>query len=60
VTRDGASALNFVPGVPIPLEFKVQERLKDPPEGRRPVGYLRFRERHSGDTVLRVPIDIGG
>jgi tripeptidyl-peptidase-2 len=60
VSRDEASTLNFVPGVPIPLEFEVQERLKDPPEGRRPVGYLRFRECHSGDVMLRVPIDIGG
>jgi hypothetical protein len=59
VTRNGASALNFVPGVPIPLEFKLQQRLKDQPEGLRPIGYLRFRERSSHDSVLRVPIDIG-
>ncbi|MFQ5806998.1 MAG: S8 family serine peptidase [Phycisphaerae bacterium] len=60
VGRNGASAINFVPGVPIPLEFELQERLKDQPQERRPVGYLRFRERASHDTVLRVPIDIGG
>lgn len=60
ITRDGASALNFVPGVPIPLEFKLQARLEDQPKGLRPVGYLRFRERNSHDTVLRVPLDIGG
>jgi hypothetical protein len=62
VTRDGggSSVINFVPGVPIPLQFKLAERPKDEPEGLRPVGYLRFRERHSHDTVLRVPIEIGG
>jgi hypothetical protein len=60
VTRDGSSSLNFVPGVPIPLDFKVQEELKDKPKGTQPVGYLRFRERNSHDTVLRVPIEISG
>jgi hypothetical protein len=60
VTRDGAAPLNFVPGVPIPVDFKVQAKLKDKPKGTRPVGYLRFRERNSHDTVLRVPIEIGG
>jgi tripeptidyl-peptidase-2 len=60
VGRDGESTINFVPGVPIPLEWKVQQPLEDKPKGERPVGYLRFRERSSNDTVLRVPVDIEG
>jgi hypothetical protein len=60
LTRDGESSLNFVPDVPIPLEFKLQKRLDDTPAGQDPVGYLRLREQNSHDTVLRVPIDIGG
>ncbi len=60
VGRNGRSPINFVPNVPIPLDFKVQEALEDKPNGLRPVGYLRFRERNSHDEVLRVPLDIGG
>jgi len=58
VTRDGESTLNLVPGVPIPLEYKVQERLPDAPAGTQPVGFLRLRERDSNTEVLRVPIEI--
>ncbi|MBU0637916.1 MAG: S8 family serine peptidase [Planctomycetes bacterium] len=60
VSRDGSTTVNFVPGVPITVDFKCQKRLKDPPKGLRPVGYLRFRARTSHDTALRVPLDIGG
>ena len=60
VGRNGQSPVNFVPGVPIPLDLKVQAELKDKPKGTNPVGYLRLRERYSHDEVLRVPIEIDG
>jgi subtilisin family serine protease len=60
VGRNGQSPVNFVPGVPIPLDVKVQKSLNDKPKGTHPVGYLRFRERYSHDEVLRVPIEIEG
>lgn len=60
VTQDGEASLLFVPGVPLKLEYSAGERIKDIPSGQRPVGFLRFRERSSNDTLLRVPIDIGG
>lgn len=60
VSRNGEGEMNLVPGMPIPLEFKLQERLKDAPKKEWPVGYLRFREQHSNDEVLRVPIEIDG
>jgi hypothetical protein len=59
VERDGESSIDFVPGVPVKLEFSTAEKLKDIPDAQRPVGFLRVRERASNDTVLRVPLDIG-
>ena len=46
--------------MPIKLAYSTSEELKEIPEGLRPVGYLRFRERSSEEDGLRVPIDIGG
>ncbi|HUT94526.1 MAG TPA: S8 family serine peptidase [Thermoguttaceae bacterium] len=60
VTRGESSNVDFVPGVPIQLDFAMTEKLPEAPDGTRPVGYLRFRERSSDDEALRVPIDIGG
>ena len=59
VTHGEAAEINFVPGVPITLDFALESRLPDTPEGLRPVGYLHIRERSSNDIALRVPIDIG-
>ncbi|HUU97654.1 MAG TPA: hypothetical protein VM487_18110, partial [Phycisphaerae bacterium] len=58
VERDGESNIDFIPGVPIKLEFSLSDRLPDAPDGTRPVGYLRFKERATGQAVLRVAIDI--
>ena len=60
VTQDGESNINFVPGVPIKLEYATSEKLSEIPAGQRPVGFVRFRERARNNTVLRVPVDIGG
>lgn len=60
VAQDGESNIAFVPSLPVKLEYSVDEKIKDIPSGQRPVGFLRFRERASNDTLLRVPIDIGG
>ncbi|MFH1747775.1 MAG: S8 family serine peptidase [Planctomycetota bacterium] len=60
VKYNGGTDLRFVPAVPMKLSYSTSAKLKDPPKGLRPVGYLRFRERTSEDTVLRVPLDIGG
>ena len=57
VGRNGSSPVNFVPGVAIPIDFKVQDKVETP-KGKKPVGYLRFRERGSHDEVLRVPVVI--
>jgi len=58
VERDGQSNVDFIPGVPIELEFSLSDRLPDAPDGTRPVGYLRFDERATGDGVLNVQLDI--
>lgn len=60
VSQDGESNINFVPGVPIKLEYATGEKLTEIPAGQRPVGFVRFRERARNNTVLRVPVDIGG
>ncbi|MBN1418043.1 MAG: S8 family serine peptidase [Planctomycetes bacterium] len=60
VTRNGEENLDFIPSIPVSLEYSADADLKDIPEGQRPVGYIRFRERSSQVEVLRVPIDIGG
>ncbi|MGD8450592.1 MAG: S8 family serine peptidase [Phycisphaerae bacterium] len=60
VTQGGEDALNLVPSVPLHLSFEAASKLKDIPDGTRPVGYVRLRERSSQDEVLRIPIDIGG
>ena len=60
VGQDGQSTVNFVPGTPIKLDYKLQKALKDQPKGLHPVGYLRFRERGTHDAVLTVPVDMGG
>ncbi len=59
VTHGEAANINFVPGVPIKLDFELEGRPPDTPEDLRPVGYLLFRERSSNDAALRVPMDIG-
>lgn len=60
VTRGEESNINFVPGVPIKLDYAAQSKVSDIPAGWRPVGFVRFREQSSQETALRVPIDIGG
>jgi hypothetical protein len=60
VTQDGEANITFVPGVPIKLQYSASEKLTEIPSGQRPVGFLRFRERAKNNTVLRVPVDIGG
>ncbi|MFQ5590638.1 MAG: S8 family serine peptidase [Phycisphaerae bacterium] len=59
VTHGKRTDIDFVPGVPIKVDYALETRAPDPPEGLRPVGYLLIRERASGDVALRVPIDIG-
>lgn len=58
VGRNGESPVNFVPGVAIPIEFRLQAK-PEAPKGKKPIGYLRFRERGSQDEALRVPVEIG-
>jgi subtilisin family serine protease len=60
VSQEGETNVMFVPSVPIKLGYATSDKLKDIPEGQRPVGFLRFRERATNDTVLRIPLDIGG
>ena len=57
--RHGESAdIDFVPGVPLRLEFTLKTKPPRTDDGLDPVGYLRFREKSSGETALRVPIEI--
>ncbi len=58
VTRDGSGTVNFVPGVPIKLEFEAQDVLPATPDGTHPVGYLVFKEKSSNETALQVEINI--
>ena len=60
VTRGGSSNIMFVPGVPMPVDFAVDSVLPAEPKGTHPVGYVRFRDRETGKTALRVPVEIGG
>jgi len=60
VTRGGSSNITFVPGVPMQVEFKAGGELPEAPQGTHPVGFLRFRERGTHETALRVPIELGG
>jgi hypothetical protein len=60
VTHGDSANVNFVPSVPINLDFSLGSSPPDTPDGLHPVGYLRFRERSSNDEALRVPIGIGG
>ena len=52
------SPINFVPGIAIPLEYKVRKDLSSKPKDYHPVGCLHFRERHTHDEALCVPIDV--
>lgn len=58
VTRGRSSSIQFVPGVPIKLDFALANAPPETPEGLRPVGTLVFRERVSNKVSLRVPLDI--
>jgi len=60
VTQNGEGNFDFLPNIPVVIEYAATAELKDIPDGQRPVGYLRFRERASREEVLRVPIDIDG
>ncbi len=60
VTQGDSSRVDLHAGVPIKLDFALAEELPEAPEGLRPVGYLRFRERSSDQVALRIPVDIGG
>ncbi|MFQ5491839.1 MAG: S8 family serine peptidase, partial [Phycisphaerae bacterium] len=59
VTQGDASNLRLYPSVPVRMEYSLDGDMPAVPEGQRPVGYLRFRERARNDVALRVPIDIG-
>ena len=58
VTQGDADRVNFVPGVPIKLDFALDSAPPETPDGLRPVGYLRFRERSSNDVARRILLDI--
>ncbi|MCH8148630.1 MAG: hypothetical protein IH987_11640 [Planctomycetes bacterium] len=58
VQHGESSAIDFVPGVPLRLNFQLDTAPLATPDGLLPVGYLEFKERHSGDVALRVPIEI--
>ncbi|UCG33849.1 MAG: hypothetical protein JSU68_04270, partial [Phycisphaerales bacterium] len=49
----------FVPGIWTEMSFELADTPPAVPDGMRPVGYITFRERGSGDVMLQVPIDIG-
>ncbi len=60
VTAGDASSIDFVPAVPLKIEFEAEAELPKAPDGTAPVGYLRFRERSSHEEALRVPIHLEG
>ncbi|MCP4246563.1 MAG: S8 family serine peptidase [bacterium] len=57
VTHGDSAQINFVPGVPLVVEYAAASRLPDAPADTAPVGYLRFRQRSTGDVALRVAIE---
>lgn len=58
VTRDDASRVLFVPGVPIDVEYEAESALPKAPDKTKPVGYLLVKEQGSNEEALRVPIAI--
>jgi len=58
VRHGDASNLLFVPAVPITMEFEPAAKPPAAPKGLLPVGYVEFNERHSGQTALRLPLEI--
>ena len=59
VSRGSADDVAFVPGIPTELSFELSDTPPEIPDGMRPIGYLKFRERGSDEVMLHVPIDIG-
>ncbi len=58
VKQGDSSRIDFVPAVPIRLDFMLKTKPAAIEEDLAPVGYLRFEERSSHVTALRVPIEI--
>ena len=58
VTRGDSSNVNFVPGVPIQVKFQAAADLPATPDGQRPVGFIRARERASNDEALLVRLEL--
>jgi len=58
VTRDGSSKIDFVPGVPIKLAIASSGDVPEAPDGTVPTGFVRFRERSSRNTALKIQVDI--
>jgi hypothetical protein len=58
ITQGGEANVQFVPSLPVKLEYAAEKKLEDIPSGQKPVGFLRFRERSSEDVLLRVPVEI--
>ena len=58
VTRNESSNVDFAPAVPIDVEFEAAAALPKAPDETHPTGYLRFRERHSNEEALYVPIHL--
>jgi hypothetical protein len=58
VKQGDSSRIDFVPAVPIRLDYALNAKPPVLEENLAPVGYLRIQEGSSHETALRVPIEI--
>ncbi|GJM24742.1 MAG: serine protease [Phycisphaerae bacterium] len=58
VTRGDLTRVDFVPHVPIEVEYQLDGSLPKAPKDTHPVGYIQFSERSSHESALRIEVDM--
>ncbi len=58
VTRGKSTNIDFVPHVPIEVEYELDGSLPKAPDGAHPVGFIHFTERSSHDSALKIEVDM--
>ncbi len=58
VTRGKSTNIDFVPHVPIEVEYQLDGELSKAPDGTHPVGHIHFTERSSHESALKLEVVI--
>jgi subtilisin family serine protease len=58
VTRGDSTQIDFVPHVPIEVEYELDGALPKAPKDTHPVGYIHFTERSSNHSALMIEVDM--